>query len=90
MVAVMIECKLQKTIRRSKSRHHLHVNKLDRRKVAFKVLRLETMPFYPLESQRVEGWLVVQPPAQRVLLYSQQQEATRCGGESAEHGLRIV
>ncbi len=48
------------------------------------------MSFYPLEVQWVEGWLMIQPLAQHVLLHSQQQEATRRGGGSTEHGSRIV
>ncbi len=57
MVAVVIECKLQKTIRRSKSHHHLHVSKLDRRKVNFKVLRQCHFTCWSHNRLRVGQWL---------------------------------
>ncbi len=56
MVAVVIEQKLQKTIRWSKSHHHLHVSKLDRRKVDFKVSKQRHFTHWSHNGLRVGWW----------------------------------
>ena len=53
MMAVVIERKVQKTIRRSKSHHHLHVSKLNRRKVDFKVSRQHHFTCWSHNGSRV-------------------------------------
>jgi hypothetical protein len=56
MVAVVIERKLQKTIGRSKSHHHLHASKLNRRKIDFKVSRQCHFTRWSHNGLRVRRW----------------------------------
>jgi hypothetical protein len=51
----VIERKLQITIRWSKSHHHLHGSKLNRRKVDFKVMRQHHLTRWSHNRLRV-GW----------------------------------